>query len=273
MRWQLLIPRMEFLNSRTPGFPIAALCLLAAGSVLFAAETTNRLFAARAEAEWHRAQTRFQSHTNDPVAAWQFARACYALNDFATNSAGRADLANQGIVACRYVLAGESNSAPGHYYLAIELGQLADTKRNTAAYKMVREMEREFKTADDLDEHLDYAGPARCLGLLYRDAPGWPISVGSRHKARDWLESAVKIAPGYPENHLALAESCWQWKDREAVRKELEALNALWPAARTNFTGEAWERSWDDWSTRCDALREKVRETSQPAHPSKGPRN
>lgn len=264
---------MEFLNSKSLGFSIAALCVFFAGSVLFAAETTNRLFAARAEAEWHRARTQFQSHTNDPVAAWQFARACYVLNGFVTNNAGRADLANQGIAACRHLLAVESNSAPGHYYLAIELGQLADTKRNPAAYRMVREMEREFKTADDLDEHFDYAGPARCLGLLYRDAPGWPVSIGSRYKARDWLESAVAIAPDYPENHLYLAESYWQWKDREAARGELEKLDALWPAARTNFTGEAWERSWDNWSTRRDALRDKVRETSLSAHPSKGSRN
>ncbi len=269
MQWQLLIPRMEFLNSRTRGVAVATLYFFAGGSVLLAGETTNWIFAARAEAEWHRTQMQFQSHTNDPIAAWQFARACYDLNDFITNNAGRADLASQGIVACRHLLAIESNSVPGHYYLAIELGQLADTKRNLAAYRMVREMEREFKTSDDLDEHYDYAGPARCLGLLYRDAPGWPISIGSRHKARDWLEAAVKIAPGYPENHLYLAESCWQWKDHEAARNELNALDALWPAARTNFTGETWECSWEDWSTRRDVLRAKIRETSPSAHPSK----
>jgi len=264
---------MEILNSPTRSIGAIALGLWAVGSPLLAEEPTSRIFAARAEAEWHRAQARFLSYTNDSAAAWQFARACYDLNDFVTNNAGRADLANQGIVACRHLLAMESNSAPGHYYLAIELGQLADTKRNPAAYKMVREMEREFKTADDLDEHFDFAGPARCLGLLYRDAPGWPISIGSRHKARDWLESAVAIAPNYPENHLNLAESHWQWNDREAARNGLKALDALWPAARTNFTGEAWERNWYDWSTRRDALREKIGETAPAAHSSKNSRN
>ncbi len=84
-------------------------------------------------AEFHRAQMQFQSNTNDAAAAWQFARACFDFNDFVTNNAERADLANQGIAACRHSLARESNSAPGHYYLAIELGQLADTRRNLAA--------------------------------------------------------------------------------------------------------------------------------------------
>ena len=87
---------------------------------------------------------------------------------------------------------------------------------------MVKEMEREFKTADDLDEHFDYAGPARCLGLLYCDAPGWPVSIGSRHKAREWLERAVKLAPDYPENHLNLVESRLQWKDRDRREQRIE---------------------------------------------------
>jgi len=250
---------MAILNPRTrhpaPGRWATALFLSAVVRIIFAGESRNQIFADRAGAEYHRAQTQFQSNTNDPAAAWQFARACFDFNDFATNNAGRATLANQGIATCRQLLARESNSAPGHYYLAIELGQLADTKRNLAAFKMVKEMEREFKTAGDLDEHFDYAGPARCLGLLHRDAPGWPVSIGNRHKAREWLEQAVKLAPDYPENRLNLVESYWQWKDHEAAGNELKTLDALWPSAQTNFTGEAWERSWNDWSMRRDVAR------------------
>jgi tetratricopeptide (TPR) repeat protein len=273
MQWQPLIQNMAFLNSRTRRAGqyqwAVAILLFAVTGIIFAGESRNTIFAGRAEAEYRRAQTQFQSNTNDPAAAWQFARACFDFTDFVTNNAGRAELANQGIAACRQSLACEPNSAPGHYYLAIELGQLADTRRNLAAFKMVKEMEREFKTAGDLDEHFDYAGPARCLGLLYRDAPGWPVSIGSRHKAREWLEQAVKLAPNYPENQLNLVESYWQWKDREAAGNELKTLEALWPSAQTNFTGEAWERSWNDWSTRRDVARKKLKETAAPAKPPK----
>jgi hypothetical protein len=276
MQWQPLIQNMAILNSRTwcatKGGLAAAIFLSAVVGIIFAGEPRNQIFTVRAGAEYHRAQTQFQSNTNDPTAAWQFARACYDFNDFATNNAGRATLANQGIAACRQLLACESNTAPGHYYLAIELGQLADTKRNLAAFKMVKEMEHEFKTADDLDEHFDYAGPARCLGLLYRDAPGWPVSIGSRHKAREWLEQAVKLVPNYPENRLNLVESHWQWKDREAAGNELKTLDALWPSAQTIFTGEAWERSWNDWSTRREVARKNLKETAAPAKPPKSSR-
>jgi hypothetical protein len=227
------------------------------------AQSTNHpVFAARAEAEFHRAQIQLQSDTNDFAAAWVFARACYDFADFATNDTERATIAVQGIATSRKLLASRPKSAPGHYYLGMNLGQLARTEI-LGALKLVREMEREFKTADDLDEHFDYAGPARCLGLLYRDAPGWPASIGSRRKAREWLEHAAKLAPDYPENHLNLIESRLDWNDRTGAESELNALDALWPKAQTNFVGAVWEPSWADWTARKKAAEQSLAQPSQ----------
>jgi hypothetical protein len=266
-----MVPNIQFM--RRPGHrPLAAFFLVAASLVAAAEPETNRTFAARAEAEFHRAQNQFQTNTNDSTTAWQFARACFDFNDFVTNNAARAELADQGIAACRQLLARESNSAQGHYYLAIELGQLADTKRNLAAYKMVKEMEHEFKTAGDLDEHFDYAGTARCLGLLYRDAPGWPVSIGSRRKAREWLERAANLAPGYPENQLNLVESYLRWRERTEAERAWQTLDALWPTAQTNFVGEAWERSWADWTARKTAVEQSLAQGPQPVKPPKNRR-
>jgi hypothetical protein len=241
---------------------------LAAASSAAADEGGTNVFAARAGAEFHRAQNQFQSHTNDATAAWEFARACFDFADYVTNDTDHAGIARQGIAASRQAIACEHNSAPAHYYLGENLGQLARTE-TLGALKIVKEMEREFKTAARRDGHFDYAGPERSLGLLYRDAPGWPVSIGSQRKARDWLEQAGKLAPSYPENHLNLAESFLQWHERAGATRELQALDALWPAAHTNLTGPAWEPSWADWSTRREAVRKRLAETSQPAESSK----
>ena len=263
---------MAILNPKTrdaaKGGLVAAICLFAGIGIVFAGESPNPIFAGHAGAEFHRAQTQFQSHTNDSAAAWQFARACYDFADFATNDSERATLAIQCIAACRQLLAQQPKSTPGHYYLGMNLGQLARTEI-LGALKIVKQMEAEFKTADNLDAHFDYAGPARCLGLLYRDATGWPTSIGSRHKAREWLEQAVQLAPDYPENRLNLAESRLQWNDRTGAKNELKALDALWPSARTNLTGEAWEPSWSGWSIRRDAARKKLDEPAVPSNPPK----
>lgn len=238
---------------------------LAAAGFAAAEETNANVFAARAEAEYHQAQTQYQSNTNNSAAAMQFARACFDFADLATNETQRAALANQGIAACRHWLARKPDSGPAHYYLAMNSGQLAKAEApSLAAYRLVWEIEREFKTAAELDERFDYAGPDRGLGLLYRDAPGWPLSVGSRRKARNWLERAEKLAPDYPENHLNLAEAYLRWHEPAAAKRELQALDALWPAARTNLTGPAWEPSWADWSARRDVVRKRLAEIFPP---------
>src|ERR1700733_2632328 len=181
----------------------AAIFIFVANGIIFADES-NEIFAARAENEFFRAQKEFQSATN-ASAALEFGRACYDFADFATNDDERAAIAKQGIAACRQLIARQSNSAPAHYYLGMDLGQLARTEF-IGALKLVKEMEREFKTAAGLDKHFDYAGPERNLGLLYRDAPSIG-SIGSKRKARIFLEQAAKRAPDYPENHLNLVES------------------------------------------------------------------
>src|SRR5204863_9133981 len=99
-----------------------------------------------------------------------------------------------------------------HYYLGMNLAQLAQTKM-LGALKIVTQMEREFSIVRDLDEEFDQAGADRNLGLLYRDAPAIG-SIGSRGKARQHLEHAVKLAPPSPENRLNLIETYLKWGER-----------------------------------------------------------
>jgi len=240
----------------------AILLLLALAFPAPAQVATNRAFAARAEREFFRVQKQFTAQPGDAVVAWQFGRASFDQAEFATNETQRAALAQTGIAACRQSLAREPKSAPAHYYLAMNFGQLAEAEAPSLhAYKLVKEIESEFKAAAELDEKLDFAGPPRCLGLLYRDAPGWPISIGSKHKAREFLDRAAALAPHYPENQLNLAESHVQWHQSSEAEKALKKLDALWPAAQTNLVGEAWAKSWDEWTVRRAAVKVEFQKT------------
>jgi tetratricopeptide (TPR) repeat protein len=244
--------------------------IFAAAGIVFSSEAQNKIFAVRAEAEFHRAQIQFQADTNNAVNAWQLARACYDFADFAKSDKARENITNQGIDACRQLIARDPNIAAAHYYLAMDLGQLARTKL-LGALSIVREMEREFLTAVSLDSRFDFAGPPRNLGLLYREAPSFG-SIGSRSKARDWLERAVQLAPDYPENRLNLIESYLQWNDSVRAKLELNALDALWSKVQTNFPGEKWEQSRADWSARREAARKELDEFSVTAQSPKNSR-
>jgi tetratricopeptide (TPR) repeat protein len=215
------------------------------------------------------AQEHLHREPTNSAAALEFGRAVFERAEFATNDTERATLAQRGIASCRKLTARESNSAPAHYYLAMNLGQLARTK-SLGALPIVDEMEREFKIARQLDERISFAGPDRNLGLLYLQAPGWPTSIGSRSKARKHLERAVELAPDHPENRLNLIEAYLKWSDRNGARREMKSLEALWPAARANLAGEAWASDWADWESRLEKARKKIEKLSQPVE---SPRN
>lgn len=226
-------------------------------------------FVARAEAEFLWTRARFQADTNSDAAAWEFARACFHFADLTTNKAQAGLVAEQGIGVCRQLIARQPDSAPGHYYLGLNLGQLADTRRNFSALKMVREMEREFLRACELDERFDYAGPDRTLGMLYLQAPVIG-SIGSRSKARQRLKRAVELAPEYPGNRLNLGEAYLKWGEFNAALHEINALEESWPEAREKLSGENWAASWWEWERRLKTAKKRIENASKTIQP---PRN
>ena len=212
------------------------------------------------------AETKHAEQPREPEGAWRFAQATFDLAEFATNHHERAELAQQGIAACRAALPGASTNAPLHYYLGMNLGQLARTK-SLGALKIVPEMEREFIQAQALDEHFDFAGPDRNLGLLYCEAPTIG-SVGSRSKARLHLRQAARVAPEYPENRLNLIETMWKWGDRREARSEMAALEAAWDRARETFSGPQWAPNWADWKKRREKMAHKIEDAAKPIEPA-----
>lgn len=211
--------------------------------------TLSAKFADAAQIKLIAARKKFQADTNSIPAAWVLGEACFWRGEFAADDDERTALANEGIAVCRALTVRAPTVPEGHYYLAMNLGQLARTKW-LEALGIVKELERGLKLAAGMNPRLDHAGPDRCLGLLYRDAPGWPISLGSKSKARTHLLRAVELAPQFPENHLVLVESWVMWKEKKTLQRDLDTLAALLPKARKQFTGEDWAAHWDDWERR-----------------------
>lgn len=206
---------------------------------------------------YQQAKAEHQTAATTIASAWQFGRACFDWAEFSTNDTQRALLAQEGIEACEKALALEPDSAAAHYYLGMNQGQLARTM-NLGALRIVNEMEAHFETARKLDPEFDYAGPDRNLGLLYFEAPGWPLSVGNRSKASAHLHKAVDLAPHYPENRLNLMEACQRWNQNIQLRRQMKDWERNLEAAHDQFSGDRWHWAWIDWEERLKILKEHL---------------
>jgi tetratricopeptide (TPR) repeat protein len=235
-------------------------CLLALIGVILGGLTSlaaPSVVPAVIERNYEAAHRQYELKPNDNDAAWLLGKACFDRAEFARDDAERASLANEGGAACRKLIARAPNLAAGHYYLALNLAQLARTKL-MGALALLGEMASECKASINLDETMDYAGADRFLGLLYRDAPGWPLSLGDYNKARRYMERAARLSPNYPENDLNLAETYLDHHDYDAAARVADKLRVIWPAARKEFTGEYWAVSWADWIPRYEKIQGRL---------------
>jgi hypothetical protein len=214
-------------------------------------------WAERARGAVETARREYEGCPTNALRAWRFGQACFDGAELATNQAQRASLAHEGIAACRQAARLSPREPAAAYYLALNLGQKARTQ-GLGALRTVQEMEHALERALELDATFDYAGPDRTLGLLYLDAPGWPLSVGSMKKARLHLERAAARSADYPENRLNLAEARSRWKAPPMGQGDLDAIAASLARARTNLVGEAWAANWVDWDRRWEAIRRRA---------------
>lgn len=212
---------------------------------------------ARAQRIYITAQARFEIKPEDTERAWQFARSAFDWAEFAKDNKQREEVALQGIAAARRAIVSKTNSAPAHYYLAMNMGQLART-RTIGALKLVDEMEVEFKRVREIDDKFDHAGADRNLGLLYLEAPA-AFSIGDRQKAKSHLLKAIQLSPNYPDNYLNLIEAYLKWNDAKSAQAQLTRMEKIWPSAQQEFSGEDWKWSWVDWEKRRSKAAEKLR--------------
>lgn len=244
--------RFSFMFVSTARVAIRSAAILTATTCL--ADTNS--FASRATRAFHEAEKLADSRPVAVRTLIQVARAAFDAAEFTSSDDEREKFATRGIDAARSAIERGSTNAAAHYWLGMDLGQLARTK-TLGALKLVREMESEFQHAAELDAGYDYAGPERSLAYLYRDAPGWPTSIGNKKKAREHFEQAVKLHPEFPDNQLGLLEAFEKWADRQSFEKQLKITERVVTEAEKKFTGPAWEASWADWKKRLAEMKSR----------------
>ncbi|MGC3959391.1 MAG: hypothetical protein QM813_16030 [Verrucomicrobiota bacterium] len=163
----------------TAGLTLLPLLCCWAGFVFAAPEPpasailTNAV--ARAELELVVAHQRFAAEPTNSIVAWQLGRACFTWGKMLSEPSAKEKIYTEGVAACRRSIALNTTSAPSHYYLGMNIGRIADLKRNLSAFSMVKEVERSFQRARSLDERYSTPVPTGISACCINMHPVGPL--------------------------------------------------------------------------------------------------
>jgi len=127
------------------------------------------------------------------------------------------------------------------YWLAAALG-LQARERSATAHDALPHMVELLRRAQAGDASLDHAGPARLLAILLLRAPGWPLGPGDPEAALTEAQAAVKTAPDYAPNQLALGEALRKNGQEEPAKKAYAEALRLSEASTADPDAAGWAR-------------------------------
>jgi hypothetical protein len=180
-----------------------------------------QLASARQAAEiW---QGRLAQNARDFESAWKLARARYWLGGHAPEAERRAFL-EQGIAAARAAVAIEPDKPEGHFWIAANMGALAESFGLRQGIKYRGDIKDELLTVLRLDPGFQQGSADRALGRWYYKVPG--LFGGSNEKSEEHLRRSLSYTPSSTASLFFLAETLIDMKRKPEARSVLERLLA-----------------------------------------------
>jgi tetratricopeptide (TPR) repeat protein len=177
--------------------------------------------ATRAAAIW---RDHLAKDPKDFESAWKLARAQYWLGSNGLPERDRKPALEAGIAAARQAVSIDSARPDGHFWIAANMGALAESfgLRQGIKYRgaIRQELETVLKTNP---EYLDGSAD-RALGRWYYKVPG--LFGGDKKKSEQHLRKALSYNPQSVITRLFLAETLVELDRKAEAIKELEAALA-----------------------------------------------
>jgi tetratricopeptide (TPR) repeat protein len=191
---------------------------------------------------------RLASNATDFEIAWKTSRGHYWLGNHGTEQARRRDL-EAGIEAARRAIAVQPNRPEGHFWLAANMGGLAESFGMRQGLKYRKPIKEALERVISLQP--DYLGGAgdRALGRWYFKVPG--LFGGSDTKAVEHLRRALTYNPNSTVTRYFLAEALLDTNRKEEARQELQKV--LVAPFDPDWTPEDRE-----WKAKAQALLQKI---------------
>ena len=202
------------------------------------ADRTNLASARRAADLWRQA---LASDARNFDAAWKLARADYWLGGHADERERRAIL-EAGIETARQAIALQPNRPEGHFWLAANMGALAESFGLRQGLKYRKPIKEALETVLRIDPAFQDGSADRALGRWYFKVPG--LFGGSHKEAEAHLRASLKYNSNSTASHFFLAEVLIDDGRKIDARAELQKvldapLNPDWTPEDQEFKQKA----------------------------------
>lgn len=168
---------------------------------------------------------RLKQNPRDFESAWKLARARYWLGGHAA-AAERKALYEDGIAAGRAAVGVEPKRPEGHFWIAANMGALAESFGLRQGLKYRGDIRDELLIVLQLDPAFQKGSADRALGRWYFKVPG--LFGGSRKKSEEHLRKSLTYDPNSTASRFFLAETLLGDGRKEEGRAELQkVLDAL----------------------------------------------
>jgi tetratricopeptide (TPR) repeat protein len=182
------------------------------------ADRANFESARQAEEIWNAA---LKANPSSFETAWKLARVDYWLGGHAPQTARRGYL-ERGIEAARKAIALEPNRPEGHFWMAANMGTLAESFGLSAGIKYRGPVKQALETVLKLDPSFMNGSADRVLGRWYDRVPR--LFGGSNRKAETHLRESLKYDEHSTVSRYFLAELLLDEDRKAEARAELQKV-------------------------------------------------
>jgi tetratricopeptide (TPR) repeat protein len=154
-------------------------------------------------------------------AAWKLARACYWLGGHAAEAEGRR-IFDEGLDAGRTAIAAQPNRPDGYFWMAANMGALAESFGVRQGIKYRKPIKEALETVLRMDPAFLQGSADRALGRWYFKVPG--LFGGSHKEAESHLRASLKYNPQSTASHFFLAEVLLDDGRKAEARAELQQV-------------------------------------------------
>jgi len=154
-------------------------------------------------------------------AAWKLARACYWLGGHAPEKE-RKSFYDQGIKAAQKAATLEPKKPEGHFWLAANMGSMAEASGMMTGLKYRGTIKKELETTRQIDAAFMQGSADRALGRWYFKVPS--LFGGSNKKAEEYLRASLTYNPESTVSRYFLAEVLVDVRRLDEARTELKRV-------------------------------------------------